>query len=231
MPKTPALFQLTSAERKNSLDEIIEGATPDTSFYMLLILSTVIVTMGLLLGSASVVIGGMLVAPLLSPLLSLAMGFVMADFQLIRQSTKIIVASILVVLVIALLMGLLAINVEENEEIMQRINPSLGYLLVAISAGVAAAFAQVRPKLSEALPGIAVSIALLPPLCVSSLGIVLGKMEVFTGSLGLFVLNLFGIIVASIIIFGLMGFFEQREEAQERLEEDLKEQEQAKSKS
>lgn len=223
MPE-PTLFKLTAEERRNSLDKMIEGAAPGPEFFLLLVLSTTIVALGAILDNAAIVIGGMLVAPIMSPILSIAMSIVMADFKLLMQSIKIMAISVGVIGFISVIVGVFTLNLEANSEILSRAQSSLAYLVVAIAAGVAAAFAFARPKLSEAIPGIAVTVALLPPLVVSFLGLPLKDFSIFVKSFGLFTLNFLGIVLAALVVFSLMGFYRQREQAEKKLEKELEKQ-------
>ena len=218
---TPKLFRLSTEERNKAVDKLVEGASPDAEFYLLLILSTIIITLGLLVDSSTVVIGGMLVAPIISPILSFAMSIVMADFELLFQSAKVLAYSIITVIIISLLISLVSLGLEINSEIASRAVTSSEFFFVALAAGTAAAFAFARPSLSEAIPGIAVTVALLPPLVVSSVAIPLASFEIFVKSMGLFSLNLLGIIFAATIIFSLMGFYRQRAEAVKKLEKEI----------
>lgn len=220
---TPTLFKLSAEERKTAVDKLVTGASPNSEFYLLLVLSTVIVTLGVLVDNSAIVIGGMLVAPIISPILSLAMSIVMADFELLFQSAKVLLFSIIAVVIIALIIGLASIGLEVNSEIASRAVTSTEFFFVALAAGIAAAFAFARPSLSEAIPGIAVTVALLPPLVVSSVAIPLQSFEIFVKSLGLFSLNLLGIIFAATIVFSLMGFYRQRGEAVKKLEKEMQE--------
>lgn len=218
---TPTLFRITQEDRKKAIDKLIEGASPNAEFYLLLVLSTIIVTLGVLVDSSTVVIGGMLVAPIISPILSLAMSIVMADFELLFQSAKVLIYSILAVMLIAFLISLVSLGLEVNSEIASRAVTEYEYFFVALTAGIASAFAFARPSLSEAIPGIAVTVALLPPLVVSSVAIPLGDFAIFVQAAGLFFLNLLGIVFAATIIFSLMGFYRQRGEAVKKLEKEL----------
>ena len=226
-----SLFKLTAEDRRAAIDKLVAGAAPGSEFYLLLILSTVIVTLGVLLDSAAVVIGGMLVAPIIAPILSLSMSIVMADIKLLIQSGKVLIISMSLVLIIALIISLAFVQLEANAEILSRVQSSVAYLIVAIAAGVAAAFAFARPKLSEAIPGIAVTVALLPPLVVSAIGIPLGDFSITVRSLGLFGLNFIGIVFAAMIIFSFMGFYGQREQAVKKLEKELENQAEEKARN
>ena len=165
----------------------------------------------------------MLVAPIISPVLSLAMSIVMADFNLLIQSAKVLLVSIVLVITIAFLISLVTLGLEVNAEISARAITSPEFFFVALAAGIAAAFAFARPGLSEAIPGIAVTVALLPPLVVLSVAIPLASFDLFVKSLGLFFLNLLGIIFAGTVVFSLMGFYRQRTEAVKKLEEEINE--------
>jgi len=215
------LFKLTREDRATALDKLIEGASPKPEFYLLLFLSTVITTLGVILNNAPIVIGGMLVAPIISPILSIAMGIVMADFKVLFQSAKVLFFSVILVWVIAFLISFLALNIEENAELISRAQPSIGYFVVAVAAGIAAAFAFAKPSLSESIPGIAVTVALLPPLVVVAIALKMFNLDILAGSLGLFFLNLVGIIFAATMVFSLMGVYRQREIAEKKLEKEM----------
>lgn len=217
----PQLFKLDREDRRASVHKLVEGASPNPEFYLLLVLSTVITTLGVILNSAPIVIGGMLVAPIISPILSMAMAIVMADFKVLFQSAKVLFYSISLVAIIALIISFLSVNIEANAEILSRAEPSIGYFVVAVAAGIAAAFAFARPSLSESIPGIAVTVALLPPLVVVAIAVKMLNYEIFAGSLGLFFLNLFGIVFAATIVFSLMGFYRLRDVAEKKLEKEL----------
>lgn len=211
------MFQLTSSDKKKSIEELVEGAAPSSTFYLLLILSTIIVTLGLQVDSSSVVIGGMLVAPLMSPILSSAISIVMADFKFLIQSVKILALAISLVILISFFIGWVSVDNHATNEIMARVNPSMRYFLVAIASGVAAAFGLAHPKLNEVLPGVAVSVALLPPLAVVGLGVALADLYIVTGASLLFFLNLLGIVLAATIVFWFMGFYNEREMFEKKL--------------
>lgn len=225
---TPTLFKLTAEDRKAAIDKLVEGASPSAEFFLMLVLSTVIVTLGVLLDSVAIVIGGMLVAPIISPILSLAMSIVMADFQLLFQSAKVLFYSVFFVVLISLLISLLYLGLEVNSEILSRADSSSAFFFVALAAGIAAAFAFARPSLSETIPGIAVTVALLPPIVVAAVAIPLGEYSIFVNSAGLFLLNVLGIIFAATVIFSLMGFYRQRTEAVKKLEIEIEKKETSK---
>lgn len=216
----PKLLSLTFDERKAAIDRMLEGSSPTAEFFLLLALATAIVVPGLLVDNASVIIGGMLVAPLLLPILSLALGVALADFRLIRRSLVTIGMASALVVGASVAMSLFHPGRSLNAEILSRSEVSLTYLIIAIASGAAASFAFARPNLSAALPGVAVAVALLPPLSAGGVALSLGAVGVFIGTLSLFAVNLLGIVLSALVVFSLFGFYPARREAELRLKEE-----------
>ena len=191
--------------------KLIQESRLDNDFYFMLIISAIIATAGLLMGSASVVIGGMLLAPLLTPILTLALGVVTSEKPAVFRSLYIIGKSSLIVLAISFLVSFL-INLDnlQNPEIIQRIQPSLLYMYVALFSGAGAAYAWTKPNLSASMPGVAVSVAVLPPLCTVGIGLSFFDKAIIAGSLQIFIINLIGIAISSAVVFAFLGFFKVR---------------------
>jgi uncharacterized membrane protein len=110
-----------------------------------------------------------------------------------------------------------------NSEILSRTAPSLLYMCVAIVAGLAASFASVKPQLGETLPGIAISVAIIPPLAVIGIGLAKLSWPVISGSLLLFIINIIGIIFASMITFSMMNFYVKRKMIRKAIKEEEQE--------
>jgi len=91
-------------------------------------------------------------------------------------------------------------------QMANRIAPNLFDLGVAISAGIASAIALTRRSVADSLPGVAIAVAIVPPLCVAGISLSMGKMPAFYGALLLFGVNLFAIIISAIIVFFLSGY-------------------------
>ncbi len=220
------LFQnLTHKDKSSAIDKLIKGSTPSQDYFLMVILSIVTATLGLLLNNASVIIGSMLIAPILYPVLSLSLGLIMSDSELIGRAFYTIAKSVALAIGIAALSNFLFGShfTELTPEILSRTYATLPYIAIAIAAGFAASFALVKPQLSETLPGIAISVALIPPLAVTGIGIANFNPQLASGSLLLFLANIVGIIFASMITFSLMNFYMQRKEAHTAaLKEDAK---------
>ncbi len=198
-----------------AIEDLIEDSTPRPSFFFLVICSVLMATFGLIVNNAAVVIGSMLIAPILSPILSLALGVVVSDRDIIARSFVTLVKSTAYGLGCAAIATLLFGHGHDllNEEILSRTQPSIIYLMIAIVAGLATAFARVKPDLNEALPGTAIAVALMPPLAVSGIGIATLNATVAYGAFEMFLINAIGIIVAAMVMFSLMNFYTKREQA------------------
>jgi len=175
-------------------------------FVVLLGTSTVIATLGLFQNSAAVIIGAMIIAPLMRPLMGLAYGSLIANAFLIRRSIFTIVVGSVVAVFIAFIFATLLQGIEVTSEISSRIHPNLLDMGVAVFAGAAGAYCQTRRDLADTLAGVAISVALVPPLGVVGIGLALGQTKIWTGAGLLYATNLVGITFAAIIVFLLMGY-------------------------
>lgn len=219
---TLVLFNnLRSRDKSDAIERLIEGSTPNQDFFFMIIISILTATFGLLVNDVAVIIGSMLIAPMLYPLLSLSLGIVMSDSKLISRSFYTILKSFALATVAAAgATFIFSSHISElNPEIISRTRTTIPNVMIAIAAGFAGSFALVKPKLNENLPGVAISVALIPPLAVFGIGIAKLNVTVFTGSLILFLVNVGGIIFASMVTFSLMDFYEKRKEAHEAAEE------------
>ncbi len=218
---------LSNEDKSNAVQRLIEGSTPSQDFFLMIILSILTATFGLLTNDVAVVIGSMLIAPMLYPLLSLSLGIIMSDAKVISRSAYTLVKSIAFGIGTAIVATLLFHTQISGitQEITSRTQPSLPSVMIAVVSGFAASFALVKPKLSETLPGVAISVALVPPVAVVGIGIARLDIAIITGSLLLFVVNAIGVIFASMLTFSLMNFYTKRDEAEKTLlREDRREQ-------
>ncbi|GFE67608.1 DUF389 domain-containing protein [Chroococcus sp. FPU101] len=195
-----------------------ENSLASVSFYSLLALATTIATFGLLGNNAATIIGAMIVAPLMNPIVSLAYGIITGKKNLLKQSLFTLSTGIVVVILLAYLLSELVGSKVVGSEIVGRTAPNLIDLGVAIASGSAAGLALSNRNISNALPGVAIAVALVPPLCVVGIGLALGNnaivditlnrrlndsLDIPTGAFLLFLTNLAGIILSAGTIFVL----------------------------
>jgi len=196
---------LTLEERWDVREEISRGAQPGVNYFVLIVLSCIIATLGLLLNSGTVVIGAMLVAPLMSSIFAFSLGLVLGDVRLMRLSIEAVFKGVALVVIIAAFIGVLSPFKELTDEIMAHTQPTLLDLAVALASGTAGAYALAREDVSAALPGVAIAAALTPPLTAVGLGLALGDARVAGGAFLLFAANITAISLAGVIVFMLLG--------------------------
>jgi uncharacterized hydrophobic protein (TIGR00271 family) len=200
-------------ERRGEVQvKLREASHPGFDFFLFVILSCTIATMGLLTNSVAIIIGAMLVAPLMSPVLGLGMASITGDGRLLRDSVSGVIQGAIVAVLVSFLWTWLNRNLpfillqEVPGEVLLRTNPSPIDLTVAVAGGIAAAYALAQPHLSAALPGVAIATALMPPLCTIGVGLALDRMDVAAGAGLLFVTNAVAIAFAATLVFFALGF-------------------------
>jgi uncharacterized hydrophobic protein (TIGR00271 family) len=189
-----------------------EASHPSFDFFLLVVLSCTIATMGLLTDSVAIIIGAMLVAPLMSPILGMGMASITGDGHLLRDSITGVIQGAIVAIVVSFLWTWLNRNLpfillqEVPGEVLARTNPSPIDLTIALAGGIAAAYALAQPHLSAALPGVAIATALMPPLCTIGVGLALDRMDIAGGAGLLYVTNAVTIAFAATLVFFALGF-------------------------
>lgn len=217
---------LTNKDKSDAIERLIKGSTPNQDFFLMIILSIVTASFGLLLDNVAVIIGSMLIAPILYPILSLSLGIILSDNKLIARAFYTILKSFTFGVIASALTTLLFSShfTQITPEILSRTQATLPYIMIAIAAGIAGSFALVKPQLSETLPGIAISVALIPPIAVTGIGIAKFSWAIVSGSMLLFIVNAIGVVFASMITFSMMNFYIKRKVARKAVEkEDRKE--------
>lgn len=209
---------LTVGERADVERRIKRSAIANVDFYALIILSAVIAVLGLIQNSGAVIIGAMLVAPLMSPILAIAFGLVLGDIQILGQSGESTIKGVLVAIAVSVGVALVMPPLPVTAEILARTQPNLLDMIVALASGAAAAYALARKHLAAALPGVAIAAALVPPLCVVGYGLGYGMYDVAGGALLLFLTNLSAIVFSGASVFLLLGFRPRRAEFGQRIQ-------------
>lgn len=186
-------------------NEIATGSDPGLRFYIMVAASTAIASFGLISDSTAVVIGAMLVAPLMTPILGLSLALVRGNALLLGRAIQAITVGTLLTVALAACFGFLMPGLEATPEMLARTKPNLLDLLVAVFAGLAGAYAMVDEHLSPALPGVAIATAIVPPLANSGLCIALGAYHGAAGSFLLFFTNFLSILLVAAILFIVSG--------------------------
>lgn len=200
-------FKTTKSERDVFCEEIIETSAPSSGFYLLLTLSILIISVGLTKNNTILLIGGMLVAPLLSPILSIALSLTIFNLKVFKRSVRVFFISSLVSIIFAFIIGKIMNFSLEEIELLTLMDPgSVSSFIIPIAAGMAASFSWIKKNLTGSLPGVAITVTILPPLALMGLSLVTPNFEIFLKSLSIYLLNVVGIIIGGLIILLFMGF-------------------------
>lgn len=196
---------LERAERLSLIEELAERSRWSINFGVMLGCSVLIAGLGLLQNSVAIIIGAMLVAPLMTPLIGTGLAVAQGNFLLLGEALRTMLIACLVSLALGVALRLVTPGHELTAEVSLRGAPNILDLAIAFLAGIAAGYAIARPKLSGALPGVAISVALVPPLAAA--GIALGSTDwtIAFGALLLFATNLVAIVLGSALVFRLHG--------------------------
>ncbi|BBH67923.1 membrane protein [Actinoplanes sp. OR16] len=171
-----------------------------TNFWVLLTLAAVIASAGVVADSTATVIGAMIVAPLMTPILGTALAIVLADRRQLVFHLGLTLAGAAAVVAVGYLLGTIIhmdVTAATNSQVASRVSPRLIDLLAALATGLVGGFALIRSDVSDTLPGVAIAISLVPPLAVVGLTAESGAYSESVGAL-----LLFGTNVAAIIATG-----------------------------
>ncbi|MER2490891.1 TIGR00341 family protein [Catenovulum sediminis] len=193
-------------EFRDLYQSLRENAAASASFLTLMTLSTMLATLGLFANSAPVIIGAMILAPLMAPIVSFSMGTVRQDQDLMAQASKTLIYGLCLALFAGAFIALLIPLHVQTAEMMARVSPNLLDLGVAIISGIAAAYANSRAEIAKSLAGVAIAVALVPPLATTGVALAWLNLDMMTGSFLLFLTNLSGIVLAAAITFSWLGF-------------------------
>ncbi|WP_235114568.1 TIGR00341 family protein [Cyclobacterium qasimii] len=204
--KLPLINHATTEEFKDLFSNLRSSSVTSSVYLVLMFLATLIATLGLFGNSAPVIIGAMILAPLMAPIISLSMGVLRQDRTLILNSSKTIGWGVLLGYICAIFITWLTPLNIANDEILARVRPNLLDLGIAVGSGIAGAYASAKSEISKTLAGVAIAVALVPPLAVSGIGLGWMDWDIFQGAFLLFLTNLAGMVMAAAMTFLFLGF-------------------------
>ncbi|HCD05214.1 MAG TPA: TIGR00341 family protein, partial [Methylophaga sp.] len=202
----PWMHHAAPEEFKDLFMMMRESAKATPAYLTLMVLSTLLAAFGLFANSIPVVIGAMILAPLMGPIISMSLGTLRQDDSLMLESGKSIAIGTGLSLLCAMLIAWFIPLNNINTEIAARISPTLLDLGVAVVSGIAGAYAHARAEVAKSLAGVAIAVALVPPLAVAGIGLGWLDFTVFFGAFLLYLTNLVGIILAALITFMVLGY-------------------------
>jgi uncharacterized hydrophobic protein (TIGR00271 family) len=164
-----------------------------------LMFAILIASIGLNVNSTAVIIGAMLISPLMGPIMGAGYGVGISDFALIRKSLKNLGIATLLALLTSTVYFAISPLTSAQSELLARTNPTIWDVLIAFFGGMAGIVAATRKEKSNAIPGVAIATALMPPLCTAGYGIATFNIEFFLGAFYLFSINCVFIALASAV--------------------------------
>ncbi len=202
----PLFKKATEDDFKELFSALKENAKSSSIYIILIIVSTLIATTGLFQNSSAVIIGAMILAPLMSPIISLSMGVARGDSYFITNSLKTLGLGILIALIFSSIYAYFMPLNFLTDEMRSRLNPNILDLMVAIFSGIAGAYANAKSEIAKSLAGVAIAVALVPPLSITGIGLGWGDFYVSYGAFLLFLTNLVGITLSATITFLVLGY-------------------------
>lgn len=197
-----------SVHHHEVVDRVHEEARCSAHYIFMTVMSAGIAVLGLLLSSPAVVIGAMLISPLMGPILGLGFGIALFDLAEVRRSLYSLAVGILLAVMFCALIVLMSPLQTVTSEIAARTRPNLFDLFVAVFSGLAGTYAMIRGR-HGAIVGVAIAVAVMPPLATIGFGLATSNWTVAGGAALLFFTNLMAIAVAAAVLARLYGFGHQ----------------------
>ncbi len=203
---TSLLPSLHEEEKIAVYKDILQGAHPGISFYIMITLASLIASVGLLQNSPAVIIGAMLVAPLMAAVIGIGLGLTLGDYRMFEMGMKATFLGVVLAVGTGVVTALVIPGKQITPEILARTRPSLLDLIVALASGAAGSYALCRKEVSAALPGVAIAAALVPPLATVGIAIAMSKWVLAGGAFLLYLTNVVAIVAIGGVVFLLLGF-------------------------
>jgi len=210
-------------ERRATIESLIEESRADSDFFLFLIFGAFITTIGLIENDAIILIAGMLIAPLLLPVLAFSLGMVTRSFDALDRSLSTMLMSVIVVTFISFVTALILLD--GRDVVLSRFtNPSGTFALTAFLSGIIASYAWIKQTTTTSLPSVALTIALIVPLSAIGVSAAMKDQELLYSASILFAENFLLIVLASILVFLLTGFSTERRFVEKVIHEEGKKQ-------
>lgn len=172
----------------------------------ILFCSVILASIGLDVNSVAVIIGAMLISPLMSPILGVGLSVGIHDKELFLRSLRNLGIATLISLTGSTLYFLSTPFGDITSELLGRTHPTLLDVMVAFFGGVAGIVSMSRSESTNAIPGVAIATALMPPLCTAGYGLASGRWEFFLGAFYLFFINAIFIALATYLLVKYLKF-------------------------
>ena len=197
--------QLDRDSRVRIYESIEVNSKWSFDFVALICFSTALAALGLMLNSAPVIIGAMLVAPLMTPILGAGLSLIQGNRVLMIDCSKSLLFGYFCALLLGVMLGFFGSLYGVTDQMQSRSEPDVPDLLIALISGMAAAYCYSRPRLVSALAGVAIAAALVPPIATAGIAISLAEQKIAIGATLLFTTNVVFIVIGASITFFVLG--------------------------
>ncbi|WP_373522071.1 TIGR00341 family protein [Aquiflexum sp.] len=172
----------------------------------ILIFAIFVASVGLNVNSTAVIIGAMLISPLMGPIMGIGLAAGINDFELLKKSMKNLGIAVLISILTSTIYFSFTPLDDAQSELLARTEPTIWDVLIALFGGLAGIVAGSRKEKSNAIPGVAIATALMPPLCTAGYGLATGNLYYFFGAFYLFFINSVFISLSTYLIVRFMKF-------------------------
>lgn len=206
-------------DKQEAIVELLKNTVPDRDFYILVVGAIILAASGILNDNIPVLIASMILAPLAYPILSLSLAITACNIKLFLRA----LVMIIIALVLALLIGggfsLFVKNYfAVAEPVLISFFPNIFFdILIAVISGAIAVYGFIRSKVGSAMTGIGIAVSLMPPLVATGIGLFNSINTLAIRAISIFILNIFGILVGSIITFLIFGLHKEKQTIKDNL--------------
>ena len=214
------ILAIKGSDRYKTVDELVKKSQPNSVYYTLLLLSALIITAGILVNNAAIVIGGMLVAPVLTPVLLISLGITSGELMSIKNALYLVAKSSGIIILSGVVLAFLFKGSDQLSFVVDdSVRTAALYFLVALAAGAAGTFAWARKDVIDIMPGVVIAVSLVPPLSLIGIGISTFDFGLARFNFLIFVFNLLGILAGSLVVFSLLQFYKTKNQVREKVME------------
>jgi len=195
-----------NADPDETIEYIRKGVEFKGTNVWILVFAILIASIGLNMNSPAVVIGAMLISPLMGPIMGVGMGVGINDFELIKKSAYNLGLMVGISVITSMLYFYLTPFNEAQSELLSRTQPTIWDVMIGLFGGLAGIVAGSRKEKSNAIPGVAIATALMPPLCTAGFGLATGNLAYFFGAFYLFTINSVFISLSTFMIVRFLRY-------------------------
>lgn len=209
-------------EKKKACDKLIRESTPNKEFYFLLIGASFLAASGIIINNVIIIIGAMIIAPLLSSFLIIGLGIVISNKKIIFKKTLTTIKAIFISIFTAFITGIVLRFQEIDTQSLIKEN-FIEFLFISFVAGIIGTYIWVKSDLQNMSSGVLVAVTIVPPLASIGIGISIFSKEIIYNSFLFFLVNSFGLLIGSILMFIFFGFGKEADTIEKIIEENIKE--------